>query len=445
MLSKSAVQLSIPSSMRLQPSQLKLSKAELGVGAFARVVQGELTVPPKQDVADSEQLMEYLMCSSDGSSSISAAKSGAGATTTLQVAVKVMNKAQVSRGTFSSLQNEVDICATLRHPCLINTHGILEDEDHIFIVMDLAEGGELFKYTQKYGLEDMPILAPNFIGEVVLGLEYMQSRGVIHRDIKPENLLLTTDYHVKIADFGTVCRVDSVSNRFTGTPFYVSPEMLSTGQASGASDLWALGCVVYQLFVGRPPFQGESQYLVMQRIKERILEFPPYFPPDAKTLVDRLLDPNPSTRLGSGGPAGIAELKAHPFFKSVNWVTILSQSNITHLNANYTKQWEAFLLKNERVIYASKIVKERYSLLPGSAKLRMLILTDFPRLFYLEPESLVIKGQVPWSPAIFAQSYADSEEKFKVVTPDRKYIFVDSEKRASLWAAKINDQVKRKK
>jgi 3-phosphoinositide dependent protein kinase-1 len=411
-LSKSAVQLSIPANMRLRPEQLDVSKNMLGQGGFAKVMQGVLTTTT--------------------------------AATPIPVAVKVMNKAQVSRGTFSSLQNEVDICATLRHPCLINTHGILEDADHIYIVMDLAEGGELFKYTQKFGLEDMPIVAPNFVGEVVLGLEYMQSQGVIHRDIKPENLLLTTDYHVKISDFGTVCRVDdATSNRFTGTPFYVSPEMLSTGQASAASDLWALGCVVFQLFVGRPPFQGESQYLVMQSIKERQLEFPPYFPADARSLVDRLLDPNPATRLGSGGAAGIAELKGHPFFKSVKWGTILSQPNITHLNANYTKQWEAFLLRNEQVIYASKIVKERYQLLPTSAKQRMLILTDYPRLFYLEPESLVIKGQVPWSSSIYAQS--DSQERFTVVTPERSYIFVDSEKRAPLWAAKINDQVKRKK
>ena len=412
MLAKSAVHLSIPPNMQLRPEQLSLSKQLLGQGGFAKVMQADFT-PSKNE------------------------------NNKFPVAVKVMNKGQVSRSTFCSLQNEIDICATLRHPCLINTLGILEDVDCIYIVMDLAEGGEMFKYTQKFGLEDMPIVAPNFVGEVVLGLEYMKTQGVVHRDIKPENLLLTSEYHVKISDFGTVCRVDdAAANRFTGTPFYVSPEMLSNGQASVASDLWALGCVVYQLFVGRPPFQGESQYLVMQSIKERHLEFPPYFPLDAKSLVDRLLDPNPATRLGNG-PLGFAELKNHPFFKTVNWETILSQPNITHLNANYTKQWEAFLLKNERVIYASKIVKERYQLLPTSAKERMLILTDYPRLFYLEPGSLVIKGQVPWSDKIFAQS--DSQERFTVVTPDRKYIFVDSEQRAPLWTAKINDLVKRRK
>jgi 3-phosphoinositide dependent protein kinase-1 len=360
------------------------------------------------------------------------------------VAVKIMNKEKVAKSGFSSLQAEIDICSTLSHPCIINTHGIFEDPSDIFIIMDYAEGGELFKYMKRFGLEDMPIVAPNFVGEVVLGLEYMRQQGVIHRDIKPENLLLTDQYHVKISDFGTVCRVDDeAANKFTGTAFYVSPEVLHTGRAGYQSDLWALGCVVYQLFVGRPPFQGESQYLIMQAIKERRLEFPPYFPADAKDLVSRLLQLDPAQRIGADLKSGFEEIKRHPFFSRVAWDSMLTRSNVTHLNANYTKRWEAFLLKGESVLYSSLIVKERYALLPTSAKSRLLILTDFPRLFYLEPESLTIKGQVPWSDDIFAQ--ADSPERFQVITPDREYVFVDSEKRAALWASKINDLVKRRK
>jgi 3-phosphoinositide dependent protein kinase-1 len=404
--------------MQLKQSDFTIArKTILGEGGFAKVYRGDLLKLP----TDSTPLPSAI-----------------------PVAIKVMSKAQVSRSSFSSLQSEIDICSNLRHPCLINCYGVFEDGDSIYIVMDLAEGGELFKYMKKYGLEDMPIVAPNFVAEVVLGLEHMQQHGVVHRDIKPENLLLTAEYHVKISDFGTVCRVDDKeANKFTGTAFYVSPEVLITGSAGYTSDLWALGCVVFQMFVGRPPFHGESQYLLMQQIKARALEFPPYFPPDAKDLVDRLLTLDPNERLGGAASGGYTALKGHPFFKRVNWATLLTTSNVTHLNADYTKQWEAFLLKGETVLYSSKIVKERYSLLPSSAKTRLLILTDFPRLFYLEPESLTIKGQVPWGDEMFAQ--AESVEKFLVNTPEREYVFVDSEKRAALWASKINDLVKRKK
>ncbi|CUF42246.1 protein kinase, putative [Bodo saltans] len=417
--------LRIPENMHLTKDIFTVSNKVLGEGGFAKVYSGELLRDPRR-------------CNEEPTSPLNATNFPK------PVAVKVMFKAQVSRSTFSSLQAEIDICSTLRHTCLINTYGVFEDPDRLFIVMDLAEGGELLKYMKQFGLEDMPVVAPNLVGEVVLGLEHMREHGVVHRDIKPENLLLTAEYHVKISDFGTVCRVDDeAANKFTGTAFYVSPEVLATGKAGYASDLWALGCCIFQMFVGRPPFQGESQYLVMQKIKERNFEFPPYFPADAKDLVDKLLTVDPLLRLGGDPEHGFAQLKAHPFFRTVNWETILLKSNVTHLNANYTKKWEAFLLKDERVIYSSLIVKERYSFLPSSTKMRMLILTDFPRLFYLEPDSLAIKGQVAWSDEIFAQS--DSAEKFTVHTPGREYIFVDSEKRAALWASKINDQVKRKK
>lgn len=403
--------LQIPPSLQMAKEELKLSEEVLGSGSFAQVLKGMLLANPAK-----------------------------GRSQSLAVAVKVMVKANVTRSSFNSLQSEINICAELRHPCIINTWGIIEDERKIYIVMDLAGGGELFKYMQKYGLEDMPIVAPNLLGEVVLGLEYMQLKGVIHRDIKPENLLLTEDYHVKIADFGTVCLIaDSQSNTFTGTPNYVSPEVLATSKASLTSDLWALGCIVYQMFVGRPPFQGESQYLVMQAIKERKLTFPPgerYFPAAAKDLVDKLLIMDPEKRMGANG---FGEIKKHPFFANVNWETILSASNITHLNANHSKLWERFLFEKENVIYCSKIIKKRYL----SVKHRWLLLTDYPRLFYIEPETEIMKGQVPWSDAICAA--AEDDTNFVVHTPDRDYIFCDSEKRASLWVMKINDLVKRKK
>ena len=401
----------IPPSLAMARSEVRLETEVLGVGGFAQVVKGVLLAnPAKGRAAD------------------------------IAVAVKVMVKANVSRSSFNSLQNEINICAELRHPCIINTWGIIDEAASLYIVMDLAGGGELFKYMQKYGLEDMPLVAPNLLGEVVLGLEYMQQQGVIHRDIKPENLLLTEDFHVKIADFGTVCLMsDPQSNTFTGTPNYVSPEVLATSSASRTSDLWALGCIVYQMFVGRPPFQGETQYLVMQAIKERRLTFPPgerYFPAAARDLVDRLLTMDPEARIGA---RGFDEIKQHPFFASVSWDTILSASNITHLNANHNKLWERFLFEKENVIYCSKIVKKRFL----SVKHRWLLLTDYPRLFYIDPETEIMKGQVPWSDSVCAA--AEDDVNFVVHTPDRDYIFSDAEKRAGLWVMKINDLVKRKK
>lgn len=405
-VSESADSLNIPEGMRKYSlKDLKFSSTVLGKGGFAKVKRAQLTVGPDS---------------------------------VLDVAVKIIDKSQFSRTAFSNMQNEVNICSRLSHPCIINTHGIIEDENMIYIIMDLAEGGELFKYTKKFGLEDMPIVAPKFIGEVVLGLEYMLSQRVLHRDIKPENLLLTSEYHVKISDFGTACVMDDVeSNKFAGTALYLSPEVIATGHASPTSDVWALGCVLYQLFVGRAPFEGVSEYLIIQAIKEKRFQFPPYFPKDARNLVEAMLVDDPSERVGA---RGYTEIKAHPFFKDVDWTNILTRSNVTYLNANFSALWERFLLQGESVVYSSLVTKERYKAL--SVKERILILTDFPRLFYLEPESQSIKGQVPWTDEMCAQ--ADSQCQFHVYTPDRTYHFIDKDQRAAIWAAKINDQVKKK-
>ena len=408
---QAAKPLEIPASLLITKDELKLGTKVLGTGGFAQVVTGEL-MPSPGKIGRAEKM---------------------------EVAVKVMQKAQVSKSNFSNLQTEINICAELRHDCIINTWGIMEDDLSIYIVMDMAKGGELFKYIKKYGLEDMSIVAPRFLGEVVLGLEYMLTKGVLHRDIKPENLLLTEDYHVKIADFGTVCTVaEAKASGFTGTPSYVSPEVLTNGCASPVSDLWALGCVVYQLYVGRSPFEGTSQYLVLQAVKERKIEYPHerYFPAVVKDLVERLLTIDPAKRLGANG---IEEVKAHPYFKDIDWSSLLSSTNVTHLNANHSKVWERFLFDKEEVVYCSKIVKTRRL----STKTRILILTDFPRLFYVDPETDLQKGQVPWSNTLCAAAHDDSN--FTVHTPSRDYEFTDSEKRSGLWVMKINDLVKTKK
>lgn len=103
---------------------------------------------------------------------------------------------------------------------------------------------------------------------------------------------------------------------FVGTAEYVSPEVLNNTGVTYASDLWALGCIVYQMLAGRPPFKGASEYLTFQLITNRELEFPENFPAAARDLVEKLLRAEPSERLGA---AGLAPLRAHPFFSGVDW------------------------------------------------------------------------------------------------------------------------------
>lgn len=112
---------------------------------------------------------------------------------------------------------------------------------------------------------------------------------------------------------------------FVGTPLYVAPEMLNENRSGPPSDLWALGCIIYQLRVGYVPFNGQFDYEVFQKITDRQLQFPNDLEPEAIDIIDALLHLDPSERLGAGPPGSHNDyeaLKAHPFFKGINFKTL---------------------------------------------------------------------------------------------------------------------------
>ncbi|KAK7746800.1 serine/threonine protein kinase [Cytospora paraplurivora] len=213
------------------------------------------------------------------------------------------------------------------HPGIVRLYYTFQDETSLYYVLDLCNGGELLgvlKKTQTFDEE-----CTRFYGAQILdAIEYMHSRGVIHRDLKPENVLLDDNMHVKITDFGTAkllpdprdprppapeganpAEDSSRAASFVGTAEYVSPELLTDKSAGKASDIWAFGCIIYQLLVGRPPFKGGTEYMTFQKIVGLEYDFPSGFPPAARDLVERCLVLDPTRRLT------IEHIKNHEFFE----------------------------------------------------------------------------------------------------------------------------------
>ncbi|RMD44416.1 hypothetical protein DV735_g756, partial [Chaetothyriales sp. CBS 134920] len=248
-------------------------------------------------------------------------------------AVKVLDKCHIIKEKKVKYVNiERDTLNRLTdHPGVVRLYYTFQDERSLYFVLDLCSGGELLGVLKRMGTFDEE--CTQFYGAQILDtIEYMHSRGVIHRDLKPENVLLDDNNHIKITDFGTAKLLgqikdatgrtgfeqdsSSTENRassFVGTAEYVSPELLTDKNACKASDLWAFGCIIYQLLAGRPPFKAANEYLTFQKIVGLDYDFPRGFPDVARDLVERLLVLDPQRRLT------IEHIKNHAFFDGIQW------------------------------------------------------------------------------------------------------------------------------
>ncbi|KAJ2908802.1 serine/threonine protein kinase, partial [Coemansia aciculifera] len=239
-------------------------------------------------------------------------------------AAKILDKRHIIKEKKIKYVNiERDILQTLHHPFIVRLHYAFQDSQSLYFVIDLAANGELLSWIRKLGgLAEECVRF--YLAEIILAVEYMHMERTLHRDLKPENILLGSDMHILITDFGTAKmfakgETDQRANSFVGTAEYVSPELLTEKSADRNSDLWAIGCIAYQLLAGRPPFKGSNEYQTFQKILKLDYAFLPTMPPLACDMVERILAIEPEARLGSTQRGGFKELKAHPFFHGFDW------------------------------------------------------------------------------------------------------------------------------
>jgi serine/threonine protein kinase len=214
------------------------------------------------------------------------------------VALKVLNKQQLqSAGVEHQLRREIEIQSHLRHKNILRLFGYFYDEKRIYLILDYAPKGELYKLLQEMGKFPEP-RAAKYICSLAKALDYCHKKHVIHRDIKPENLLLGYKGELKIADFGwSVHALNSRRQTLCGTLDYLSPEMIEGQDHDHTVDIWALGILCYEFLTGLPPFEAKGHRATYRRIVTVQMKFPAHVSSGARDLVAKLLVKDPQKRL----------------------------------------------------------------------------------------------------------------------------------------------------
>jgi cGMP-dependent protein kinase len=247
----------------------------------------------------------------------------------LHYALKCISKTFIlDQGLVEHIKREKESMLECCSPFLVNLAGTAQDDTTLYMMLELMEGGELFSYLQSRTHALAEDHARFYVASVVCGLQYLHDRELVYRDLKPENLLLDLQGYVRIADFGFVKQVKRGTKTYTlcGTPEYLAPEIITNKGHNQAADWWAVGVLLYELVAGVTPFQPDpappggpsSQLSMFKKACARSLAWPKHFSPSLRSLIDRLLDPNPLFRLGSGR-AGAGEIKCHPWFAGFDW------------------------------------------------------------------------------------------------------------------------------
>ncbi|NXC02024.1 STK36 kinase, partial [Orthonyx spaldingii] len=273
------------------------------------------------------------------------------------VALKFIPKMGRSEKELKNLQREIEIVRDLHHPNIIQMLDSFETAKEVVVVTDYAEG-ELFQILEDDGSlpEDQ---VQTIAAQLISALYYLHSHRILHRDMKPQNILLGKDGVVKLCDFGFARAMSihtMVLTSIKGTPLYMSPELVEERPYDHTADLWSVGCILYELFVGTPPFYTNNIFQLVSLIIKDPVKWPMTMSPVFKSFLQGLLMKDPHQRLSW------PELLSHPFI--AGRVTVIDDTEECGISNPFTTKLSRELqaLKEEQV----------HSMAPRSSQSRIL-------------------------------------------------------------------------
>ncbi|XP_076834890.1 serine/threonine-protein kinase PLK4 isoform X2 [Brachyhypopomus gauderio] len=231
--------------------------------------------------------------------------------TGLEVAIKMIDKKAMHKaGMVQRVINEVEIQCRLKHPSILELYNYFEDSNYVYLVLEMCHNGEMSRFLKDRKKPFTEEEVRHFMHQIVKGMLYLHTHGIMHRDLTLANLLLTSNMNIKIADFGLATQLRLPSEKhFTmcGTPNYISPEVATRSAHGLESDVWSLGCMFYAFLTGRPPFDTHTVKQTLSKVVMGEYQMPTHVSPEAQDLIRQLLQKNPALR------PSLSAVLDHPF------------------------------------------------------------------------------------------------------------------------------------
>jgi 5'-AMP-activated protein kinase catalytic alpha subunit len=254
---------------------------------------------------------QYVLSKTIGKGTFGKVKLGVHNLTNEKVAVKILEKDKIQDvNDVERVAREIHILKMIRHPNIIQLYEIIETPKQLYLIMEYAQGGELFDYiVANQRVKETE--ACSFFNQIIAGVEYLHKLNIVHRDLKPENLLLTHNKQIKIVDFGlsNTYKNGETLKTACGSPCYAAPEMIAGKRYFGSQvDIWSCGVILYALICGYLPFEDPNTTNLYKKILNGEFKIPKFLSKDAQNLLTCVLNTDPEKRYQ------ISDIRKHSWY-----------------------------------------------------------------------------------------------------------------------------------
>uniref|UniRef100_A0AAR2JHZ8 Serine/threonine-protein kinase PLK n=1 Tax=Pygocentrus nattereri TaxID=42514 RepID=A0AAR2JHZ8_PYGNA len=273
-------------------------------------------------------------------------------------AVKIIPHTRVSKPhQREKIDREIELHRILHHKHIVQFYHHFEDKDNIYILLEYCSRRSLAHILKARKVLTEPEVR-YYLRQIVSGLKYLHEQEILHRDLKLGNFFINEAMELKIGDFGLAAKLEPVENRrrtICGTPNYLSPEVLNKQGHGCESDVWALGCVMYTMLLGRPPFETTNLKETYRCIREARYSMPSTLSPQAKHLISSMLAKSPEDR------PRLDDILRYDFFSQGFTPDRLSSSCChTAPDLQHTSPAKSFFKKAAAALFGGKKEKAKY-------------------------------------------------------------------------------------